>query len=94
VTNRDPEGRYAITKEIIAHPDLSCVLQHTRLSGEETWLSRLHLYALCAPRMGGGGWGNSAYVFDAAERLILAAEKDGIWLALAATIPFSRLSCG
>ena len=29
-----------------------------------------------------------------AGRKILAAEKDGIWLALAATVPFSRLSCG
>lgn len=94
VTNRDPDGRYAITKEIITHPDLSCVLQHTRLSGEEQWLSQLRLYALCSPRLGGGGWGNTAYVFESANRLILAAEKDGAWLALAATIPFSRLSCG
>ncbi|MFQ5999042.1 MAG: glycoside hydrolase family 15 protein, partial [Candidatus Bathyarchaeia archaeon] len=31
---------------------------------------------------------------EVAGRKILTAEKDGTWLALAATIPFSRLSCG
>jgi len=41
-----------------------------------------------------GGWGNNGYVMDIAGRKILAAEKDGVWLALAATVPFSRLSCG
>ena len=53
VTTTDPERRYAITKEIIADPHLPCLLQHTRLTGEDTWLSRLRLYTLCAPRMGG-----------------------------------------
>lgn len=94
ITNVDPERRYAITKEIIADPHLPCLLQHTRLTGDEAWLSRLRLYALCAPRLGGGGWGNHAYVVEAAGRQMLAAERGGIWLVLAATIPFARLSCG
>ena len=41
-----------------------------------------------------GGWGNNARVVEIAGRKILTAEKDGIWLALGATVPFSRLSCG
>lgn len=94
VTNTDPDGRYAITKEIITDPHLPCLLQHTRLTGDDTWLSRLRLYALCAPRLNGGGWGNNAYVMETAGRPILMAEKDGLWLALAATAPFARLSCG
>jgi glucoamylase len=94
VTTTDPERRYAITKEIVSDPHLPCLLQHTQFTGDETWLSRLHLYALCAPRMGGAGWGNHAYVVEAAGRQMLAAEKDGVWLVMAATIPFARLSCG
>jgi glucoamylase len=94
VMNTDPEGRYAITKEIITDPHLPCILQHTQLTGDDAWLSRLRLYALCAPRLNGGGWGNNAYVIEAAGRQILAAEKNGLWLALAATEPFARLSCG
>jgi glucoamylase len=94
VINSDPNGRYAIHKDIIADPHLSCVLQHTTLEGDKEFLSNLRLYALCAPHLGGGGMNNNAYVIDIAGRKILAAEKGGYWLALGATVPFTRLSCG
>ena len=94
ITNSDPEGRYSIAKVILSDPHLPCLLVNTTLSGEESFLKRLRLYALCAPHLGMGGWGNNGHVMDIAGRKILAAEKDGIWLALAATVPFSRLSCG
>lgn len=94
VTTTDPERRYSITKETISDSHLPCLLQHTRLTGDGAWLSRLRWYALCSPRMGGTGWGNHAYVVEAAGRQMLAAEKDGVWLVMAATIPFARLSCG
>ncbi|MBZ5539979.1 MAG: glucan 1,4-alpha-glucosidase [Acidobacteriia bacterium] len=93
-TNRDPDGRYAIEKEIIAEPHFACILQRTRLTGDESFLSKLRLYALCAPHLEVGGWGNNGYVVEADGRKILMAEKQGRWLALAATVPFSRLSCG
>ena len=92
--NRDPDGRYAIHKETIASPHLPCVLQHVRLTGDAAFLARLRLYALCAPHLGVGGSGNRAYVLDAGGRMVLAAQKGGQWLALGATVPFSRLSCG
>jgi len=94
ITNSDPEGRYSIVKEVLSDPHLPCLLVNTTLSGEDPFLKRLRLYALCAPHLGMGGWGNNGYVMDIAGRKILAAEKDGVWLALAATVPFSRLSCG
>jgi len=94
IANSDPEGRYSIAKVILSDPHLPCLLVGTTLSGEESFLKRLRLYALCAPHLGMGGWGNNARVVEIAGRKILTAEKDGIWLALAATVPFSRLSCG
>lgn len=94
VVNSDPEGRYQIEKEIIADPHLSCVLQRTRLTGDPKFLAKLRLYALCAPHLQVGGWANNGYVVEAAGRSILAAEKRGIWLAVACTVPFRRLSCG
>ena len=93
-TNSDPAGRYSIVKEIIADPHLACVLQQTKLTGDESFLSRLRLYALCAPHLEVGGWGNNGYVADVAGRKILLAERKGTWLALAATVPFSHVSCG
>jgi glucoamylase len=93
-TNSDPAGHYSIVKEIIADPHLACVLQHTRLTGDESFLSKLRLYALCAPHLEVGGWGNNGTVARVAGRTVLIAERKGTWLALAATVPFSRVSCG
>lgn len=94
VTNSDPKGRYQITKEIISDPHLPCILQHTKLSGQEEILSKLNLYVLCAPHLEIGGWGNNGYVDRVAGKKILVAQKKNSWLAIAATVPFKKLSCG
>ncbi|HLW82082.1 MAG TPA: glycoside hydrolase family 15 protein [Candidatus Acidoferrales bacterium] len=93
-TNSDPDGRYTVVKEIITDPHLACVLQRTRLTGEESFVSKLRLYALCAPHLEVGGWGNNGYIAELDGRKILMAQKQGTWLALAATLPFTRVSCG
>jgi glucoamylase len=94
LTNADPEGRYRIVKEVIADPHLPCILIRTRLEGEEELLSRLRLYVLLAPHLEGRGWGNSAFRTTVAGRTLLAARGGEIHLALGASIPFSRSSCG
>jgi len=93
-TNSDPDGRYAIVKEIITDPHLACVLQHTKLTGDESLVSKLKLYALCAPHIEVAGRGNNGYVARVAGRTVLIAQRKGTWLAMAATVPFSRVSCG
>jgi glucoamylase len=93
-TNSDPDGHYAIVKEIITDPHLACVLQHTKLTGDESLVSKLKLYALCAPHIEVAGWGNNGYVAHVAGRTVLIAQRKGTWLAMAATVPFSRVSCG
>jgi glucoamylase len=93
-TNSDPEKRYTIVKDIIAHPALPCILQHTKLAGDAAILAGLRFYALCAPHLEVGGWGNGGYVIEVSGRKILMAKKGETWLALGATAPFSRLSCG
>ena len=94
ITNSDRQGRYRIVKEVIADPHQPCVLVHTRLEGDEALLARLHVFALLAPHLDVGGWENSGYVAEAAGRGLLTAHKRGTWLAMAATVPFVRRSCG
>lgn len=94
ITNSDPEGRYRIVKEVLAAPHLPCLLQHTSLEGDADFLATLRVHVLCAPHLQVGGWRNNAYVMEVAGREILAAEKQGTWLALAASVSFARLSCG
>jgi len=94
IDNADRERRYRIVKEVIADPHQPCVLIHTRLEGDEELLARLRLFALLAPHLDVGGWENSGYVAEAAGRELLTAHKHGTWLAMAATVPFTRRSCG
>lgn len=93
-TNSDPDDRYAIQKEIITEPHLACILERTQFTGDKTFLSKLQVYVLCAPHLEVGGWGNNGYVIEVHGRKILVAEKQGTWLALAATVPFGHVSCG
>ena len=94
LVNSDPEGRYRIVKEVIADPHYACILTRTRLEGEAGFLARLRLFVLIAPHIEVGGWQNSGNVVDLAGRSILTAHKKETWLALAASIPFKRCSCG
>ena len=92
--NRDPEGRYSLTKEIICDPHHSVVLVDVLLEGHEELLRRLKVYALLAPHLDDGGMGNTARALDVAGQRMLVAWKGPWALAMAASCGFARVSCG
>ena len=94
VTSVERERRYRIIKQVIADPHHACVLIHTSLEAEEPLKSRLRLFSLLAPHLDVGGAGNSGYSLDLAGYTIQVAHKGDTWLAIAATLPFVRRSCG
>ena len=94
ITNSDPDGRYTIEKQVIGDPHLSCLLVHTRFNVAPAWQGKLHLYVLCAPHLEIGGMHNNGEVIEARGRRFLLAYRDISYLTIAATVPFSRLSCG
>ena len=94
ITNADPHGRYRIVKTIISDPHLPVILQRVRVEGDVDFVKQLKLYVLCAPHLKTGGWHNNAHVAEVSGYRILVAEKEGRWLALGASVPFTRLSCG
>src|SRR5580704_13870463 len=75
LVGNDPQGRYTVTKEVIADPHRSVVLMHVKLTGDETVLERMKCYALPAPHLQGGGAGNSARSLQVAGRRVLLAWK-------------------
>jgi glucoamylase len=93
-TNRDPEGRYKLVKEIICDPHHSVVLQRVHLEADEAILSRLKVYAMLAPRLGGRGMGNTGRAIDIAGHKMLLATSEGNSLAMTTSCGFSRVSCG
>ena len=94
IINRDPALRYQIVKDILCDPHQPTVLMQVRLEGDPALLARLHLYVLLAPHLGVAGWGNNGNSTSIVGREFLTANRDGNWLALAATVPFVRKSCG
>jgi len=95
VVGEDPEGGYRITKHLLSDPHLPSLLLQTRVEVLRPELAgRLRLFALASPHLNVGGWGNSATVYRVLGQPILAAEKDGVALALGASVPFVRASVG
>jgi len=94
VRNRDREGRYTLTREIISDPHYPVVLVHVRIEGNEDLLSRLHVFALLSPHLEGGGMGNSARLAEVAGRCVAIAWRDTMSLAMTCDCGFSRASCG
>jgi glucoamylase len=92
--NRDPDGRYTLTKEIICDPHRPVVLMHVRLEGHAELLPRLKVYALLAPHLDDGGANNTARAVDVAGHKALLAWNGPWSLAMGATGGFKRVSCG
>lgn len=94
ITNSEPSELYEIRKQVITNPDLPCVLQNIKIDCESELMDQLKLFVLCAPHLEGGGMGNNAFTLEVLGRKILAAQKGGTWLTLAASIPFTKTSAG
>lgn len=94
IVNSDPQKRYRLIKQVIADPHQPCVLVHVQLEGEEGLLKRLMAFALVAPHLGVGGWGNSIRQHEILGRRILLASKGRTFLAIGSDVGFRRLSCG
>ena len=96
--NRDRLGRYQLVKEILCDPHHSVVLMNVTLeagpNGSEAFLDTLHVYALLAPHLDGGGAGNSARVMDLAGQKIFLAWRNHWALVLSSDCGFAKASCG
>ncbi len=94
VVNTDSRDRYRIEKQIISAPHAACILTKVKFVPNEDWRGRLKIFVLLAPHLDGGGWGNTAQVAETGGGQVLVANKNGRWLALASSLPFTRCSCG
>ncbi len=94
LTNTNEQHGYRIVKEIITDPHYACLLVNARIEADETLLEQLKVYALLAPHLEGCGRGNSGFLGTMACREMLMATKGNTWLAMGASVPFLKRSCG
>ncbi len=93
-TNSDRGGRYRIVKETITDPHAPVVLVHTRYEPLFPEAERYKIYALVAPHLGNQGFNNNGRVVEFDGHKCLTAERSGTALAVVASIPFRKTSCG
>jgi glucoamylase len=95
VRSEDPDGRYRLHKTVVGDPHLPCLLVRTRVERLAPGLDgNLSVFALVAPHLEVGGWGNSGSVVEVLGRPILVAEKGSVALAVSPSVPFARASVG
>jgi glucoamylase len=94
LTNTCRAGHYRIEKQIVADPRRDVILQRTRFVPLHAALSRYRVYVLLAPHIANRGSGNTAWVGDYKGVPMLFAERRGIALALACSVPWLKRSAG
>ncbi len=94
LVSSDPEDRYRIVKEVMGDPHLPCLLLRVRLEGDLSVISGLRLFVAFEPHLDVGGADNNLRRFFHSGKSGLIGWKNGVWVALGASIPFRRLSCG
>jgi len=95
LTNTSQDGRYQITKDILADSQRDVVWQHTEFSAlSGSLLGGYHLYVLLSPHLGNRGADNTAWVGDYKGIPMLFAERGGQALALACSNPWRGRSAG
>ena len=88
LVNTCRDGRYRVTKLILTDPFRDAVLQQTRFEALQGRLAEYHLYVLLAPHLGNRGAENTAWIGDYKGVPMLFAERDGIALAMACSVPW------
>ncbi len=95
LTNSERNGRYQIIKQVLADPEGSVLLMHTKLEvRDESLRGRLNLYALLAPHIAQYGAGNSGWCCEIGANKLLRAERGGFHLVIGCNTGFSRRSVG
>ncbi len=94
LVNTCKKGRYRMTKIVITDPERDVLLQKVRFDPLKGKLTDYGIYALLAPHIGNHGSGNSGWLGDYKGTPMLFAQREGTALALACSVPFTKMSCG
>lgn len=92
VTNTAKNGRYQIKKDIFTDPDGQSLLIKTSFTPIKR--GDYKLYLLLSPHVKNRGYGNYGRCASYDGRDYLIAWREDIALALTASVPFKRMSCG
>jgi len=94
LTNSCKGHHYRIEKEIISDPFRDTLLQRIQFFPMNKKRKDFKLFMLLAPHIGNSGAGNTAWVGNYKGLSMLYAQRDGVSLALACSVPWKNGSAG
>ena len=94
LTNTCSQNKFKIVKEIIADPLRDSILQKITFNNLLNEEPGLNLYFIISPHLGNHGAGNTGWTGDYKGTPMLFAERDGISLAVACSLPWKNCSAG
>jgi glucoamylase len=94
LTNTSRDGRYRITKVILADPDREVVLQDIHFEALVGDLQDYQLHAIVSPHLVNGGANNTGWYDDFKGHPMLFAYGTGRSLAVASSVPWLARSVG
>ena len=94
LSNTCNQNRYRIIKHVITDTLRDTLLQQITFEALSGKTRDYHVHVLLAPHLGNRGGENTAWVGDYKGVLMLFAERDGLALALACSVPWKKRSVG
>ncbi len=94
VRSVDPQRRYRLHKRIVTDPDADALLVEVTFEAVHGRLEDYALYLLLNPQVKNSGFHNWARVEAIGGQTVLVAWREDVALALAASAPVDRASCG
>lgn len=94
LVNTCARGRYRIEKTVLSDPRRSVLLQQTHFVPLLGQLADYAIFVLLNPHLGNRGAGNTAWVGNYKGEPMLFAERDGVTLAVACSVPWRNRSVG
>jgi glucoamylase len=94
VVNSCNQGRYRITKVILADSLRDVLLQSVQFEALQGRIADYQVYALLAPHIGNAGYGNTGWTGEYKGVPMLFAQRGDTTLALASSVGFCQMSCG
>ena len=95
LTNSESNGRYVLTKQVLADPHRSVLLVHTKVEVLDRSLrDKLCVYALLAPHIARHGRGNSGGCSETGGNRLLHAQRGDVHIIMGSSTGFARRSVG
>ena len=94
ISNKCKQNKYTLEKEIITDPIRNSLLQLISFKPAKDSINDYHLYTFLSPHIKNNGHENNGWIGEYKGVPMLFAERDGVAIAVACSVPWKKRSVG